>query len=108
MNDEIFSVSIPTIPKSADGTPPERQIRLPLTPPSTDELPTTPNPQSPVSAALDLIKQRRRYNITDKSRELKLKPSEYQNLLVKLEQLPELQRFVDDKLRYAIMKRFTH
>ena len=108
MNDNIFSVSIPTISKSADGTPPERQIRLPLTPPASDELPTTPNSQSPVSAVLDLIKQRHCYNITDKSRELKLKPSEYQNLLVKLEQLPELQRFVGDKLRYAIINRPTH
>jgi hypothetical protein len=66
MNDEkIFSASTPTIPESTDGTPPERQIRLPLTPPATDELPSTPNPQSLVSAVLDLIKQHQRYNLTD-------------------------------------------
>jgi hypothetical protein len=105
MNDEKrFSASTPTVPESADGTPPERQIRLPLTPPATDELPSTPNPQSPVSAVLDLIKQRRRYICTDQSRELKVRPSEYRNLLVRLEQLPELQKFVNDKLRYATIK----
>ena len=104
MNVERFSVSTPAVPKSTDGTPPERQIRLPLTPPATDELPSTPNPQSPVSTVLDLIEQRRRYIVTDKSRKLKVRPSEYQNLLVRLEQLPKLQGFVNDKLRYATIK----
>jgi len=65
MNDEkIFSASTPTVPESVDGTPPERQIILPLTPPATDEWQSTSNPQSPVSVVLDLIKQRRRHKLT--------------------------------------------
>ncbi|KAH8679716.1 hypothetical protein BGZ60DRAFT_235953 [Tricladium varicosporioides] len=99
MNNEKFSVSTPAVPESADGTLPERQIRLPLTPPATDELPSTLNPQSPVSAVLDLIKQRQRYNLTDQSQRFKVRPSEYKSLLARLEQLPELQKFVNDKLR---------
>ncbi|CZT08279.1 uncharacterized protein RCO7_11545 [Rhynchosporium graminicola] len=99
MSDERFSASTPTVPESADGTPPERQIRLPLTPSATDELPSTLNPKSPVSAVLHLIKQRQHYNSTDQSRQLKVKPSDYKSLLARLQQLPELQSFVNDKLR---------
>ena len=91
MNDES------AIPKSTDGTPPERQIPLHLTPLATDELPSTPNL---ISAVLDLIKQRWRYILTDRSRESQVRPSEYKILLGRLEldQLPKLQKFVNDKL----------
>ncbi|TVY43760.1 hypothetical protein LSUB1_G001256 [Lachnellula subtilissima] len=98
MNDEKrFSASTPTVPELADGTPPERQIPFPLTPPATDEWLSTSNPQSLVphqslvSAALDLIKQRKRY-ISTELRHLR-------NLLTRLEELSELQSFVDNKLR---------
>jgi len=43
MNDKKgFSASVSTVPASADGTPLERQILLPLTPPATDEWPIPP------------------------------------------------------------------
>ena len=50
---------------------------------------------------LHLIKQRQHYILADQSRQLKVKPSEYKSLLARLQQLPELQIFVNDKLRYA-------
>ena len=96
-----FSASTPIVPKSADGTPPDRQIPLPLTPPATDDLQSTSLPQSPVSAVLDLIKQHQCHQSTVQSRRLKVKPLEYEILLARLEELPELKGFVDDKLRYA-------
>jgi len=65
-NEKRFSASTPTVPASADGTLPERQILLPLTPLTTDEM--AANPQSPVSAALVLIKQRQRHKLTGQSR----------------------------------------
>ena len=105
MNDEKrFSDSTPTVPESADGTPPDRQILLPLTPPATNELPSTSNPQSPVSAVLDLIEQRKCHRSTDQPRQLTVKPSEYKSFLTRLEELPELNSFVNDKLRYVTMK----
>jgi hypothetical protein len=56
MNDEKrFSASTPTVPAPADGTPSERQIILPLTPPVTDESQATSNPESLVSAVLGLM-----------------------------------------------------
>jgi hypothetical protein len=104
MNDEKrFSASTPTVSAPADGTP-ERQVVLPLTPPATHEWQSTSNPQSPVSAALDLIKQRQRHKVTGQSRQLKVTSLEYKKLLARLEELPGLKSFVDDKLRYAIMK----
>merc|ERR1711939_622923 len=99
MSDERFSSSTPTVLDSADGTPPERQTRLPLTPPATDESPSTLNPKSPVSMVLHLIRQRQHYISADQSRQVKVKPSEYKSLLARLQQLPELQSFVNDKLR---------
>lgn len=103
MNDEKrFSASTLIVRESADGTPPEKEIRLFLTPLATNEFPSTLHPQSSVSAVLELIKQRRRYILTDKSRELKVRPSEYKSFLVRLEQLFELQKFVDNKLRYVM------
>merc|ERR1711939_1131340 len=98
-SDERFSISMPTVLDSANGTPPERQTRLPLTPPATDESPSTLNPKSPVSMVLHLMKQRQHYISADQSRQLKVKPSEYNSLLARLQQLPELQIFVNDKLR---------
>ena len=50
---------------------------------------------------LHLIKQRQHYISADQSRQLKVKLSEYNSLLARLQQLPELQIFVNDKLRYA-------
>ena len=47
------------------------------------------------------MKQRQHYISADQSRQLKVKPSEYNSLLARLQQLPELQIFVNDKLRYA-------
>jgi hypothetical protein len=86
MNDEKrFSASTPIVPKSADGTPPDRQIPLPLTPPANNDLQSTSNPQSPVSAVLDLIKQRQCHKSTSQSRQLKVKPLEYKILLARLE-----------------------
>ncbi|KAI9735395.1 MAG: hypothetical protein M1818_006401 [Claussenomyces sp. TS43310] len=96
MNDER-KFSAPT--QSAHGTPPERQFLLPLTPPATDEWPSTTSPQSPVSAVLDLIKQRQLHKVTGQSRQLKLQSLEYRNLLARLEEHPELRGFIDDKLR---------
>ena len=93
----------PTVPESAHGTPPERQIPLPLTPPATDEWHSTSVPQSPVSAALNLIRQRQCHESTGQSRQLKLKPLEYRNLLTRLEEHPKLKGFVNDKLRYATL-----
>ena len=101
MSDERFSISTPIVLDPADGTPPERQTRLPLTPPATDESPSTLNPKSPVSMVLHLMKQRQHYISADQSRQLKVKLSEYNSLLARLQQLPELQIFVNDKLRYA-------
>ncbi|KAF4609608.1 hypothetical protein G7Y89_g15847 [Cudoniella acicularis] len=93
------SQSTPTVPAPADGTPPERQIVLPLTPPATDEWQSTSNTQSPVSAVLDLIKQRQRHKLAGQSRQLKVTSLEYKDLLARLEELPGLKSFVDDKLR---------
>ena len=46
MNDNRrFLASTPTVPKSADGTPPERQILLPLTPLAADKWRSTSSPQ---------------------------------------------------------------
>jgi hypothetical protein len=102
MNDEKkFSASTPIVPKSAGGTPPDRQIPLLLTPPATDDLQSTSIPQSPVSAVLDLIKQHQCHKPTAQSRRLQVKPLDYEILLARLEELPELKAFVDDKLRYA-------
>ncbi|KFY41818.1 hypothetical protein V494_02770 [Pseudogymnoascus sp. VKM F-4513 (FW-928)] len=100
MNDvKRFSDLTPAVPPSVDGTPPDRQI-LPLTPPATDEWQqSTSDPQSPVSAVLDLIRQRQLHNSTGQSKQLKVKPSEYNNLLARLEELPDLGRFASDKLR---------
>ena len=50
---------------------------------------------------LHLMKQRQHYISADQSRQLKVKLSEYNSLLARLQQLPELQIFVNDKLRYA-------
>lgn len=97
MNDEKrFSASTPTVPAPVDGTPPEWQIRLPLTPPATDEWQSTSNPQSPVSAVLAFIKQRQ---CQGSSRQLKVTSLEYKDLLARLEELPGLKSFVDGKLR---------
>jgi hypothetical protein len=105
MNDEKrFPASTPTVPESANGTPPERQILLPLTPPATDEWPSTSNPQSPVSAVLDLIEQRQRHKLTGQSRRLKVNPSEYKKLRARLEELPKLKSFVNDKLGYVTIR----
>ncbi|CZS94004.1 uncharacterized protein RAG0_04039 [Rhynchosporium agropyri] len=82
----------------ADGTPPERQILFPLTPLATAEWLSASNLLSLVSAALDLIEQRKRYKLT-KSRKLMVRPAYYAILLSELEELPELKSFVDDKLR---------
>ncbi|KAF4629030.1 hypothetical protein G7Y89_g9119 [Cudoniella acicularis] len=99
MNDKKrFSASTPTVSAPADGTPPERQIILPLTPPATDECQSTSNPQSPVCTVLDLI-NRQRHKLTGQSRQLKVTPLEYKNILARLEGLPGLKSFVDDKLR---------
>jgi len=104
MNDEKrFSDSTPT----ADGSIPEERQILPLTPPGTDEWSSTSIPQSPVSAALDLIKQRQRYNSTGQSRQ-KLNLSEYKDFLERLEVLPELKGFVDNKLRYVTLQIALH
>jgi hypothetical protein len=105
MNDEKrFSASTPTVPAPAEGTPPERQFILALTPPTTDEWQSTSNPQSPVSAVLDLIKQRQRHKLAGQSRQLKVTSLEYKNLLARLEELPGFKSFVDDKLRYVTMR----
>jgi hypothetical protein len=56
-----------------------------LTPPATNDLQSTSNPQSPVSAVLDLIKQRQCHKSTSQSRQLKVKPLEYKILLARLE-----------------------
>ena len=102
MNDEKrFSASTPTVAEFANGTPPDRQILLPLTPPATDKLQLTSSPQSIVSAVLNLIKQRQRHKATGQSRQLKVNPLEYKILLGRLEELPELKSFVNNKLRYA-------
>jgi len=50
---------------------------------------------------LHLMKQRQHYISADQSRQLKVKPSEYKSLLARLQQLPELQSFVNDKLRHV-------
>jgi hypothetical protein len=100
-NEKRFSTSMPIVPKSADGTPPDRQIPLPLIPLATDDLQSISNPQSLVSAVLDLIKQRQCHKSTSQSRQLKVKPLEYKILLARLKGLPELKGFVDDKLRYV-------
>ena len=50
---------------------------------------------------LHLIKLRQHNISADQSRQVKVKPSEYKSLLARLQQLPELQIFVNDKLRYA-------
>jgi hypothetical protein len=62
------------------------------------------NPQSPVSAVLDLIRQHQRYKLAGQSRRLKLTSLEYKDLLARLEELPGLKSFMDDKLRYAAMR----
>jgi len=72
-----------------------------LTPPATDESPSTLNPKSPVSMVLHLIRQRQHYISADQSRQVKVKPSEYKSLLARLQQLPELRSFVNDKLRHV-------
>lgn len=59
---------------------------------------------SPVSAVLDLIEQRQRHKLTGQSRQLKVKSLEYKNLLARLEELPELKSFVNDKLRYVTIR----
>jgi hypothetical protein len=82
----------------------ERQIILPLTPPATDEWQSTSNPQSPVSTVLDLTKQRQHHKLTGQSRQLKVTSLEYTNLLARLEELPGLKSFVDDKLRYVTIR----
>ncbi|KAG4426843.1 hypothetical protein IFR04_000274 [Cadophora malorum] len=83
-SDERFSISTPTVLDSANAT---------------DESPSTLNPKSPVSMVLHLMKQRQHYISADQSRQLKVKLSEYNSLLARLQQLPELQIFVNDKLR---------
>lgn len=55
-------------------------------------------PQSPVSAALHLIDQRRRHKLTGQSRQLKLKLLEYKDLWERLEERPKLKSFVIDRL----------
>ncbi|CZT52671.1 uncharacterized protein RSE6_14025 [Rhynchosporium secalis] len=87
----------------ADGTPPERQILFRLTPLATAESLSASNLLFPVSAALDLIKQRQRYKSSD-SRKLIVKPTHYTRLLTELEELPELKSFVDDKIRVLKLK----
>jgi hypothetical protein len=64
-----------------------------LTPPATDEWQSTSNPQSPVSAVLDLIKQRQRHNLTGPSRQLKVKSLECRNLLARLGALAQSMRW---------------
>jgi hypothetical protein len=75
-----------------------------LTPPATDKWHSTSNPESPVSEALDFIKYRQRHNSADDSRRLKVQPLEYKNLLARLEELPELKEFVNNKLRYITIR----
>ncbi|KFZ24289.1 hypothetical protein V502_01229 [Pseudogymnoascus sp. VKM F-4520 (FW-2644)] len=101
MNDvKRYSALTPTVPPSADGTPPDRQIPFPLTPPATSESQqSTSDSQSRVSVVLDFIRQRQRYNLTGQSIQLKVKQLEYNNLLARLEELPDLKRFANDKLR---------
>ena len=101
MNDEKgFSASTP-VPESAHGTPQDKQILSPLTPPPTDEGHSTSNPPSLVSAVLDLIQRRQRHELAGKSQQLKLQQPEFQNLLTRLEEHPQLNSFVNNKLRYV-------
>jgi hypothetical protein len=104
MNDEKrFSASTPTAHESANSTPPEKQIPfLPLTPPATNEWQSPFNPQSPASAALELIEQLHCNQSTGQPRKLKVIPWEYKKVLARLEELPDLKSFWDNKLRYAV------
>ncbi|TAQ90752.1 Phosphatidate phosphatase/4-nitrophenylphosphatase [Chlorociboria aeruginascens] len=94
-----LSASTPNVSESADSTPSERQILLPLTPPATDECASISDPQSPVSAVLDFLKQRHRCISSDQSLKLTVKPLEYKNILARLEELPKLKGFAGFKLR---------
>ncbi len=112
MHDEKrFTASTPTVLDSTDGTPLDRQILSPLTPLAIDEWHTASDPQSPVSAVLDLMKQRHRGISTGQSGqfkvtplEFKVTPLEYKVLLTRLEELPELKGFALQKLRYVTIR----
>ena len=89
------------VPAPAYGSPPERQILFPLTPPATDEWHSTSGSKSPISAGLGLIRQRQRCGLVGISKRLKLRRQEYNSLLERLEESPRLKDFTDNKLRYA-------
>jgi hypothetical protein len=84
MNDEKgMPASTSAIPEAAHGTPPDKQMLLPVTHPPTDEWHHKIQPQVAslcVSAALELIIQRQSHQLKGQSRGLNLRPLEYKKL----------------------------
>jgi hypothetical protein len=85
----------------AHGTPPDRRILLPLTPPSTVDAHPASTPGSPVSATFELIRNCKQSELGGRRVERKLQASQYEKLLSLLDKDSHLKGVADDKLRYA-------
>jgi len=68
------------------ATPPDKQIQLPLTPPTTDERFSHGSDRSAVASALQIFKQHQEHCLIDPWTSIQLKPIQYERFLGQLKQ----------------------
>ena len=84
------------------ATPPEKQIRLPLTPPTTDERLSRESDISAVDSAMQVFRQHQEHILTESCTPIPLKPAQYQRFLSQVKQYLVLHNHVDNSTRCVV------
>ncbi|KAH7370314.1 hypothetical protein BKA65DRAFT_488155 [Rhexocercosporidium sp. MPI-PUGE-AT-0058] len=80
------------------ATPPDKQIQLPLTPPTTEERLSHGSERSAVASAFQILRQHQNHCSIDPWTPIPLKPTHYERFLEQLKQYPVLLSHVENKL----------
>jgi hypothetical protein len=86
---------------SNKATPPDKQIQLPLTPPTTVERVSCGSDKSAVASALQIFKQHQDHRLINPWTSIRLRPTQYDRFLDQLKQHSVLFGHVENKTRYA-------
>ncbi|KAH9203589.1 hypothetical protein DL95DRAFT_418924 [Leptodontidium sp. 2 PMI_412] len=85
---------------SIRATPPDKQIQLPLTPPTTEERFSHGSERFAVASAFQILRQHQNHCSIDPWTLIPLKPTHYERFLEQLKQYPVLLSHVENKLRF--------
>ena len=84
------------------ATPPEKDIQFPITPPATGDRRLRTSDRFAVNAVLRIFRQHQDHSLSGHRVSRSLEPEQYELLLKTLEQSPELDDYVRDKVRQVV------